>query len=132
MHGYHARKTDILEAFVELSKWISTMGHRVRVVCMDAESVFVHGAFAQHCAVPVKVSHSAIYLKETSGQVERYFGGIMDVTLALLKTPDTPHKYWPLPVKHTTSRNESPHNHWKADPPKSWCMESCLTLAISV
>mmetsp|Transcript_43488 Transcript_43488/g.81435 ORF Transcript_43488/g.81435 Transcript_43488/m.81435 type:complete len:151 (+) Transcript_43488:653-1105(+) len=79
------------------------MGYAVKVVRTDAESVFIHGAFAKHCEQSkISISHSSPYLKETNGQAERYFGVIMDMTRAFLKTANMPHKFWPLAVRHAT------------------------------
>lgn len=57
------------------------------VVRIDAEYVYVHGAFSKHCADHgVMVSPSAPYLKDINDQTERYFGVIMEMNRSMLIT----------------------------------------------
>lgn len=47
--------------------WAS-YSYKVRVIRTDAKAMFIHAAFAQHCAhTKVRISHSSPYLKETNG-----------------------------------------------------------------
>lgn len=102
MGDIHITK-DLLELFVELSNWVASMGYRARVLRTNAEAVIIHGAFAQRRAqTKVSILHSSPYLKETNGPAERYFGVIMYMTRAFLKTANVHHKYWLLAVRHVT------------------------------
>lgn len=83
-HGQKAitrKYKGMLEVCMEFSNWIASMKYKVRIMCTDAEAIFVHGSFTQHCErANVRISHSSLYLKETNGQTEHYSGDIMDMT----------------------------------------------------
>lgn len=97
------RKSYLLEAYNEFTNWTSTMGYEVKVIRTDAESVFMHDAFAKRCEqAKAKVSLLSRYQKETNGQTVLHFGVITDMTRAFLTTTGMSHEFLSLAVRHAT------------------------------
>lgn len=73
------------------------------VLKTNADYVYVYSMCYKRCADHgIKVSTSAPYLQEMDGLAERYFGVVMEMARAMLKTSGMHDQYWNLAVHHAT------------------------------